>query len=188
MVVVGAHFLLRCLDLERFVLYVVKVQILWKESLCTLLNFEVARGISYSPVNMLISTMSHWPMSCCFSVVNNVSIAPFFPHLCWYKWWGRLFSFGAAFKENGVGGRGIRDRFYVLGMHEITFVLLWVYHNWASISGVWAVDPEALYNRVLPLCCITTAVCSELSEPINIEYLPELAMIWYSTDSKYWEK
>jgi hypothetical protein len=25
MVVVGAHFLLRCLDLERFVLYVVKV-------------------------------------------------------------------------------------------------------------------------------------------------------------------
>ncbi|KAF8389760.1 hypothetical protein HHK36_024279 [Tetracentron sinense] len=29
MVVVGAHFLLRCLDLERFVLYVVKVCILW---------------------------------------------------------------------------------------------------------------------------------------------------------------
>lgn len=27
MVVVGAHFLLRCLDLERFVLYVVKVNI-----------------------------------------------------------------------------------------------------------------------------------------------------------------
>lgn len=25
MVIVGAHFLLRCLDLERFVLYVVKV-------------------------------------------------------------------------------------------------------------------------------------------------------------------
>lgn len=25
MVVVGAHFLLRCLDLERFVLYVIKV-------------------------------------------------------------------------------------------------------------------------------------------------------------------
>jgi hypothetical protein len=25
MVVVGAHFLLRCLDLERFILYVVKV-------------------------------------------------------------------------------------------------------------------------------------------------------------------
>lgn len=29
MVVVGAHFLLRCLDLERFVLYVVKVIRLW---------------------------------------------------------------------------------------------------------------------------------------------------------------
>lgn len=28
MVVVGAHFLLRCLDLERFILYVVKVVIL----------------------------------------------------------------------------------------------------------------------------------------------------------------
>lgn len=28
MVVVGAHFLLRCLDLERFVLYVVKVSCL----------------------------------------------------------------------------------------------------------------------------------------------------------------
>lgn len=26
MVVVGAHFLLRCLDLERFVLYIVKVR------------------------------------------------------------------------------------------------------------------------------------------------------------------
>jgi hypothetical protein len=29
MVVVGAHFLLRCLDLERFVLYVVKVIRVW---------------------------------------------------------------------------------------------------------------------------------------------------------------
>lgn len=28
MVVVGAHFLLRCLDLERFILYVVKVPVL----------------------------------------------------------------------------------------------------------------------------------------------------------------
>lgn len=28
MVVVGAHFLLRCLDLERFVLYVVKVSLM----------------------------------------------------------------------------------------------------------------------------------------------------------------
>ena len=42
MVVVGAHFLLRCLDLERFVLYVIKVLwSLWQktvrftESLCS---------------------------------------------------------------------------------------------------------------------------------------------------------
>lgn len=33
MVIVGAHFLLRCLDLERFVLYVVKV-------LCLSLNLK----------------------------------------------------------------------------------------------------------------------------------------------------
>ena len=33
MVVVGAHFLLRCLDLERFVLYVVKVS-----------SFDLAHG------------------------------------------------------------------------------------------------------------------------------------------------
>ncbi len=34
MVVVGAHFLLRCLDLERFALYVIKVCYLCPISLC----------------------------------------------------------------------------------------------------------------------------------------------------------
>lgn len=42
MVVVGAHFLLRCLDLERFVLYVVKViqlQVASAEDLLGSMNF-----------------------------------------------------------------------------------------------------------------------------------------------------
>ena len=44
MVVVGAHFLLRCLDLERFVLYVVKV------STCYLVHdFVLAVSVRSSP-------------------------------------------------------------------------------------------------------------------------------------------
>jgi len=45
MVVVGAHFLLRCLDLERFVLYVVKVIQLYPSSLYILLLTSISSAI-----------------------------------------------------------------------------------------------------------------------------------------------
>lgn len=43
MVIVGAHFLLRCLDLDRFVLYVVKVIRVW-------LHFDITPCINTFPL------------------------------------------------------------------------------------------------------------------------------------------
>lgn len=47
MVVVGAHFLLRCLDLERFVLYVIKVSTQSHTSMVLQLAATVSKTILY---------------------------------------------------------------------------------------------------------------------------------------------
>jgi hypothetical protein len=66
MVVVGAHFLLRCLDLERFVLYVVKVQISWTEFMFKISKLQEITHIVCEHANIKHIPLSH---ALLFSVV-----------------------------------------------------------------------------------------------------------------------
>lgn len=60
MVVVGAHFLLRCLDLEQFVLYVVKVVRAYHVSLVEFFCLLLVYAVRFYPLYhmMLLITLS----------------------------------------------------------------------------------------------------------------------------------